>query len=162
MQQLRGAPAGRGHVHVRIGPVGDQAIGARLHAGSHVRVQVERCHDRCAVARGGAQPGQQFALAVVVMLGHHGTVQIEVDGIGIVSAARLDDLARDPLERVFRDRAGRIGRRPQHRHQRVPGRLHGGQEARDRHIGVAQGQHLGAPLDRRPAFSFDELAVGGP
>lgn len=154
--------AGCGHVDVRVGPVGDQPVCACQHAGGHVRVQVERCHDRHALARGGAQSGQQFAFAVVAMLGHHGAVQVEVDGIGIVQAARGDDLARDPLECVRRDRAGRIGRRPQHRHRLVPGHFHGGQEACDRHIGVAQRQDPRAPLHRRPALAPDERVVGGP
>ena len=113
IEEPRGARAGLGHVDVRVRAIRDEPVAARHHRARHVRVQIEARDHRHAVADHPPHPPEQLALAVVEMLGHHRTVQIEVDGVE--RAVRLepaDDLARDPLVRVASHVGRRAGGRP--------------------------------------------------
>ena len=66
---------------MRIGAVGDERVGALEHRARHVGVQVEARHDRDARPHRLADAAQQLALAVVVGLDHHGSVQVEIDAV---------------------------------------------------------------------------------
>ena len=76
----RGA-AGVGHVDMRIGAIGDQRVGMLHHLRRHIGVQIEADHQRQVLADHLAHARQNFAFAVVEMLGDHRAVQIEIDGI---------------------------------------------------------------------------------
>ena len=67
-------------VDVRVGAVGDQGVAVRDHGLGQVGVQVEGGDDR---DRSDlvAHPAQKFSLAVVQMLGDHGAVQVEEQGV---------------------------------------------------------------------------------
>jgi hypothetical protein len=73
-QRAAGAARGVGHVDVRVGAIAGDDRGALDHGVGHLGVEVERHGDR-QVRRDPAQAVQQFALAVVVVLGDHGAMQ---------------------------------------------------------------------------------------
>ena len=75
-QQAGGVLAGVGHVHVRIGAEGGQAVGLAQHLGGDVGVQVQAGDDGHGRADGLAHARQQLAFAVVQVLGDHGAVQV--------------------------------------------------------------------------------------
>ncbi len=164
LQQLRRARAGVGHVDVRIGAVGDQRIGALQHALRDVGMQVQAGDDRHVRAHRRTQPGQQFAFAVVVLVGHHRAVQVQIDRVGPLCARGVHDLAGDALERIGGHMRRRAGAGPDHRQQF---RLVAGQfadradEAARRDIDVAQRQHVGAAHHRGKALAADKVVVVG-
>ena len=51
------------------------------HFGRHVGVQIEADHQRQILADHLAHAPQDFTFAIVEMLGDHGAVQVEIDGI---------------------------------------------------------------------------------
>ena len=72
-------------VDVRIGAHGDQGIGVVGHRLGDVAVQIQRHDNRDARPDLGTQPAEQFALGVLVALGHHRAVQMQqraVDALG--------------------------------------------------------------------------------
>ena len=113
LEQPRRALAGGGHVDVRIGAIGDEAVGMLDHRARDVGVQVEARDDGNAGADDLAHAREQLALAVVEMLGDHRAVQVEVDAVdrpGLRS--RASHLADDALVRVRGDVRRRRGRAP--------------------------------------------------
>jgi len=65
-------------------------------------------------------PPQQLPVRIVEVLGDHGAVQVEVDGVEAAAAAEiLEQHRRNPLERIARHRAGRLGGTPAERQQLV-------------------------------------------
>ncbi len=97
VEQRGGAAAGRRHVDMRIGAVADHRAGVLDHRRGHVGMVVEAGHDRQPVADQRADAAQQFALAVVVVLGDHRAVQVEIDpvdfSLGAPCAARSSSIA---------------------------------------------------------------------
>jgi hypothetical protein len=104
--QLRGQPAGRLGIDVRIGAVGRHRIGQIEHLLRHVGMQVEAGDDRQARPDQRAQPRQQLTLCIVDVFGHRGAMEVEVDGVqsrpGQCAARRLDDGAHDAFEGLAR------------------------------------------------------------
>ena len=76
-----GGAAGVGHVDMRIGAIGDQRVGMLDHFRRDIGVQVEADHQRQVLADHLAHAREDFAFAVVEMLGDHRAVQIEIDGV---------------------------------------------------------------------------------
>jgi hypothetical protein len=84
-------------------------------------VQVETDHDRNRGADDFAYASQQLAFAILVMLGNHRAVQIEVYRVQRLSIAQPGtDQVGHPLERVARDVTARFGGAPAKRQQLVP------------------------------------------
>ena len=100
-RQMFGAgAAGVGHVDMRIGAVGDQCVRMLHHFRRHVGVQVEADHQRQVLADHLTHTPQDFAFAIVEMLGDHGAVQVEIDGIERSGRGdAVDDHLDDALDR---------------------------------------------------------------
>ncbi len=73
--------AGIGHVDMRVGAIGNQRIGMFDHFGRHIGVQVEADDQRQIRADHFAHAGENFAFAIVEVLGHHRAVQIEINRV---------------------------------------------------------------------------------
>ena len=71
-------------------------------------MQVQAGDDGHGRADGLAHARQQLAFAVVQVLGDHGAVQVQVDGVVAAFARRFDDLAGDALIGVGGDVGGRL------------------------------------------------------
>ena len=130
-QRAAGAAGGVGHVDVGIGAVAGHDRGALDHGVGHLGVEIERDRDRH-VGGDLADAVQQLAFAVVVVLGDHGAVQGEQDGV-----AALPDLVDD-----------------RRRHLLVGGL---GDEAR----GMGGGRHRHGEFRPGLAGHLDEAAEGG-
>ena len=90
---------------MRIGAVGDQGVAVRHHGLGQVGMQVEGGHDRD-LPDLRANPAQELALAVGQMLGDHGAVQVEEQGVERAGGGEVGQQhGREPLERVLGDRA---------------------------------------------------------
>lgn len=63
-------------------------------------MQVETDHDGHRGPDRGAQPVEELAVAVVVLVGGHRAVQVEVDRVGPDGRGRVEDLAGDAFEGV--------------------------------------------------------------
>ena len=142
VEQRRGAAAGRGHVDMRIGAVADHCAGVRDHRRGHVGVVVEARYDRHPVADQGADAAQQFALAIVVMLGHHRAVQVEIDAVDFSlrrrAPARSSSIApAHVLIGVALDIGGGRRRAPAQRHDLVTERLQPFDRTGDRDVVAA-------------------------
>src|SRR6187200_3252811 len=70
-----------GHIDVGIGAVGDQRIGMFDHFRRDIGVEIEARHQRQILADHLAYAGEDFAFAVVEMLGDHRAMQVEIDAI---------------------------------------------------------------------------------
>jgi hypothetical protein len=106
-QHARGPLAGLAHVDVRIGVVAGHDRRQAHDVVVDVGVHVERDADRRARVDGADAP-QQLALAVLVRARDHRAVQVEQDAVPAAGAHRIDDAARDRLERVVVDRAAGV------------------------------------------------------
>ena len=145
-QMFRGGAAGVGHVDMRIGAVGDQRIGVFDHLRRDIGMQVEADHQRQILADHLAHARENFAFAVVEMLGDHGAVQVEIDRIE--PARRLDAVDQDlgdALVGIFGHMRRRAGGSEDRRYQ-LPaigfGRL---DEACEPDIDVAHSSSTSAP-----------------
>ena len=132
------------HVHVRVGLVAVEEIGALDHGLREVAVEVERHRDRDRRADGAAHGRDQVAFAVVQALRHHRAVQVEQHAI---EPARGSEVGEHPvldvLVDVARDEPRRRG-----------GRCHRGQEHRAAALGRLD--HA-AEARARPAIRLDDL-----
>ena len=160
-QQAGGARAGFGHVHMGIGAVDRQRIGVFDHGPGDVGMQVETGHHRHRRAHDFTHPAQQLAFAIVVMLGDHRTVQVEINAI---EAARRfqarDQVVGKALERVLGDMRRGRGGRPRERRQPMAGRAQRDDRALHRNVGPGHRLEQGiALLDRRPAAALHEGLV---
>ncbi len=123
----------------------------RDHRRRDVRVKVEARDERYVAADRGADAGEDFALAVIEMLGDHRAVKIEIDGIeGARGGNVFQHHRHDALEGVFRDMGRRRRRTPDERHERM--RAGGGvEETGDGHVHAGEGGDKPlAPLQRGP------------
>ena len=125
-------------------------------------MEVEAHDQRQVLADHLAHAGKRFAFAVVMMFGHHGAVQIEIDGIDrSCRSDAVDHLLHDAFEGIVGDmRRWDRGRRD--RRDQLPaigfGRL---DEAGKADIDVAHDlEHVGAMRHRRPAAAMDEIVIG--
>ena len=163
IEQLRGARAGRGHVDVRVGAIGNEAVAAPHHRPRDVRVEIEARDDRHARPDGAADAREQLALAVVEMLGHHRAVEVEVNAVE--RAFRLEpphDLAGDPLVRVARHVRRRARGRPREPGAGMPHRGQLTERAGRRDVGpVHRGRDRGAEAHARPAAALLECFIPG-
>ena len=157
----RGA-AGIGHVDMRIGAVGDQCVGMLDHLRRHIGVQIEADHQRQILADHLAHPRQNFAFAVVEMFGHHGAVQIEIDGVerpGGFDA--VDHHLDDALIGILGDMRRRTGAAGDRRNQLPAIGLRRFDESGQSHIDTAHHlEHVGAQRHRRPAAAMHEIGIG--
>ena len=160
----RGHPPGQRHAllaadpHVEFGiaapPHEDVRQGHRL--GRGVAVDVELRDDRDAIAEHTAQRGEDVALAVDAVLGHHRAVQIEDDCVHRRGGGDpLDQLAHDRLERRARGRAAGVGLGEQRGHDVVAPGAGGGQKPADRGVGAVEG------LDQLVAAKQEMVLKGG-
>ncbi len=154
--------AGVGHVDMGIGAIGDQRVGMLDHFRRDVGMQVEADHQRNIVADHLSHAGEDFAFAVVVMLGHHRAVQVEIDRIELACRCKaVDHRLGDALEGVLGDmRTGR--RRRKDRRDEVPtlglGRL---DETSEPHIDAPHVfQHAVAQLHARKPAAMDKGIIG--
>ena len=157
----RGA-AGVGHVHMRIGAIGDQRIGVFDHFGRHVGMKIETDDQRQVLADDPAHTRKNLAFAIVEMLGHHRAMQVEIDGVELARGGDAvgDDL-RDALEGVFRHMRRRRRAAGHGRHQIPALRFGRFDEAGEADIDAAHDlQHVGAEGHRRPAAAMHERLVG--
>ena len=103
-QMLGAGATGVGHVHMRIGPIGDQGVRMLDHLRAHIGVQVETDHQRHVLADQFSHAREDFALPVVEMLGHHRPMQIEIDAVNRAGRRKsVEQHRNDAFECIFRD-----------------------------------------------------------
>ena len=162
VQMARRASAGRGHVDVGVGPKRDQGIGQLDHSRRDVGVQIEARHQRQIRPDEIADPSQNLALAVLQVLGDHGSVEIQVEAVqGLEIAQVRQDLAGDPFEGLLRHRrrGGRLG--PGERQQLVAERPRLLDEARDRDVDPGDRFEERRPAGQaRPSAGSGEILEG--
>ena len=131
-----------GHVHVRIGLVAVEQVGAADHRLREVGVEVERHRD------GDPRPdllpdgGDEVALAVVHPFGHHRPVKVEEHAREWASPAEVRQHALlHVVEDVPRHPAGRRGRRGDRRHQGEPCARRGADHAPEARSGAPEMLH---------------------
>jgi hypothetical protein len=163
VEQSGGAAAGRRHVDMRIGAVADHRAGVAYHLRRQIGVVVEAGHDRDPVTDQGADAAQQFALAVLVMLGDHRTMQVEIDAVERLSRGEIfEHRAGDLLVGVALDIGGRRRRAPARRHQLVPQFLQCLNRAGDRDVeALDRVDQLGPANKARPGVGPLEIGPGG-
>jgi hypothetical protein len=134
----------------------------RDHLGRDIGMEVEAHDQRQVLADDLAHARKRFAFAVVIILGHHGAVQIEIDGIDRPRRSdAVDHLFHDAFEGIVGDmRRGDRGRRD--RRDQLPaigfGRL---DEAGQPDIDSAHHlEYVGAVRHRRPASAVNEIVIG--
>ncbi len=124
-------------------------------------MQIEARYQRNVLADRLAHAGEDFAFAVVIMLGHHGAVQVEIDAIDRPGRGdAVDHVLDDPLEGVLRHmcRRGRPGR--DRRHQLPTIGFRRLDKTGKAGIDLAHDlEHLGAARHRRPAAAMHEVVV---
>jgi hypothetical protein len=120
VEQLGGAAAGRRHVDMRIGAVADHRTCVAHHLRGQVGVVVEAGDDRHPVPDQRADAAQQLAFAILVMLGDHRAMQVEIDAVERPSRREVvENAASDLLVSLALDIGGRRRRAPAQWHQVV-------------------------------------------
>ena len=116
-------------------------------------MQVEARHDRHARPNRCAHAAQDLAFAVLVFLGHHGAVQVEVDAVHPARGFQvLDQAAQDPFESLRGDVRRRARRGPRGADQRVPHRAQRLDRTRSGNVGALHRSENGlAVLHAGPA-----------
>src|SRR5688572_11463296 len=145
---------------MRIGPAHHQRRCVLHHALGAVGVQIEADDHRQVRPDLLAQPFQQFALAVLMLLRHHRAVEVEVDAVDLAERSdALEQLPDDLLVGVGLDlRRWRSGA-PQRRQQVVALLARLRQEAGDRQIdALKRRQHGIAAREAGPAIRHLEIA----
>jgi hypothetical protein len=105
--------AGFNAVHVRIGAVGDQPVGELHHLWRDIGMVVQANHDGHQLAHRRTDSSQQLTLSVLEVIGHHRTMQVEIDRIqGHGLRQQAHDAARNALEGVTRDHPARTATGP--------------------------------------------------
>ena len=122
-------------------------------------MQIEACDNRHAGADDSADSLQDLSLGVVEVLGDHGAMKIEVDGVeGRAIREILAEHGGSPFEGVTRHVGTRFGRTPQRRRQFLPRcarRLH---EAGDRDVELGEDiEHRRPPGQSRPCVVLEEV-----
>ncbi len=162
-EMARRGAAGRGHVDMRIGAVGDERICVVHHRGRHVGVQVEADDERQIGSDQLAHAGENFTFAVVEMFGDHGAVQVEIDSIEPTGAGdAVHHHLDDALEGILGDmrRGARAAGNRRHHLPAIGLRL------RDKTcksgIHVAHRLQNGGTLRHPgPAAAMHEVGIGG-
>ncbi len=162
VEQRGGAAAGRRHVDMRVGAVADHRARVAHHLRRHVGVVVEAGDDRDPIADESADAAQQFALAVLVMLGHHRAVQVEIDAVDRgLRGEVVEDGAGDPLIGRALDIGGGRRRAPAQRQQVVAFRAQRLDRAGDRDVVAVDGvDQLGAADKAGPRIGPREIVPG--
>jgi len=161
LHQRVGAAARLAHVDVRVGAVRDHRIGDRRHRRADIAVQVERAHDRHRGPDDRAHAAHDLGFRIVVVIGHHRAMQVEIDGVepsGLNEA--LDHLRHHALEGIARHGAARLGRAPHQRHHFVAGRRRGGDEAAARTRQLRVGGDVAAVQEGQARRPRGEVRVG--
>jgi len=161
LKMTGGAAAGVGHIDVGIGAVGDQRVGMLDHVRRDIGMQVEADHQRQLLADHLTHALEDFAFAVVEMLGHHGAVQIEINGIERSGGPDAVDHHRDDaLERILGHMGRGTGSTEDGRHQLPAVVFCLLDKARQPDIDVAYGaQHIRSLHHRRPAAAMHEIGI---
>ena len=164
-------PPRLGHVDMRVGAERDQEVRGRDHARCDVGVRIETGDDRHRWPDGAADALQELAFGIVLVLRHHGAVEVEIDAVeGSGARETLDDLGGDRLERLAPHRAGWARRAPQRRDQPPAACFRGGDEAgeadvdapgvRDHRLVAAQPRPAAALLEGLDARLAGSESVG--
>ena len=104
-------------VEMRVRPVQRRHRALLDHALRHVRVQIERDAERGVRADGGPDTGDELTVGVQGVLGNRRPVLREQHRIpGAVPAEQLEELVREPLERVGGHDTHRVRLRERQRH----------------------------------------------
>ena len=157
-QRAAGAARGVGHVDMRVGAVAGDDRGALDHRVGHLGVEIERDRDRH-VGGDLADAVQQLAFAVVVVLGDHGAVQGQQDGVAALLDL-VDDRRRHLLVGGLGDQARGMGGRG-HRHGEFGARLAGDlDEAAERGVGAFGLLRWQPGRSASPARAKDLMGVG--
>ncbi|MNV62589.1 hypothetical protein D3C71_1551400 [compost metagenome] len=99
---------------MRVRTIGDQRVGLSQHEFGHVGVQVQAGDQRYVRPDQCAHASQHFAFAIVVVLGDHCPMKIEIHPIGRQRRGNvLQQDRHDALERITRYVRGRAGGAPQ-------------------------------------------------
>jgi hypothetical protein len=161
VEHARGPRATVGHVHVRVGAVGDQCRRLPCHLLRHVRVEVEAGDHGYPGADHRADPPQQFTVGIVDVPGHHGAVQVEIDGVdGALRAQVLEQQRRDALVGIAGDAPGRLRRTPAERQQFMVQRTRFLHEAGGGQVDAGHGlEHGRAARESRPRVRRLEIRV---
>ena len=109
---------------MRIGAVADHRTRVAYHFRCHIGVIVETRGERGALADNPTDAAHQLAFAILVVLGHHRPVQIEIDRVDrSLSLQILDDPANHLLVGLALDIRGGRRRAPAQWHEFVAQRL---------------------------------------
>ena len=159
-----GGGAGVGHIDMRVGAIGDQRVRLFDHLRRHIGVQIETDHQRQIRADHLAHARNDFALAIVDMLGDHGAMQIEINRVDRTRRLdAIDDRFGDAFIGVLRHMRRRARGAPDGRHQLPAHRFGGRDEAGDADIDVAQLlEQFCALAHRRPAAAMYEVRHRSP
>ncbi len=124
-------------------------------------MQVEADRDRHTRPDCGAYPAQKFALAVVELLGHHRTMQVEIDAIDRQGGLEtIDHVAGDTLEGVGRHPVRRRGRRPYQAYGLMTGRVQRVERPGRGDVGAShRARDIRAAADAGPAAARLECRV---
>ena len=148
---------------MRIGAIGHQRIGHRHHPRRDIAVQVEADDERNLRADRSAHAPQQLAFAVIVMLGDHGAVQVEIDAVQRQRRGdALHQFPGDGLESLGRDMGGGARRAPERRHELPVPPTSGVDEAGSADIhALHRREDRFAARQRRPAATLQERLHSG-
>ena len=168
LQELKQVPRrplpGHRPVDVRIGPIGDERIRESHHRIRDVGVIVEAGDDRHVGSDRRAHPPQQLALAILDVLGDHGAVKVEVNGVERFGCLEVvDQPSGDRLEGAPGDVAAWHRRAEQHGHQLVPAVASRFGKPGQRNVEAGNGvEHSRTPDEwrERPAALQEILKVG--
>lgn len=125
-------------------------------------MKVEACDDGNVRPHARAHTTQQFAVGVIDVLGDHGAVQIETDGVKLPERAQIiEQHRRDPLVRIPRDVCGRRRGTP---HQRRNGVAAGARLADEAGGGQVDSAHCieqrRSAREARPRIGRFEIGEG--
>ena len=126
-------------------------------------MQVEAGHDGHLRPHHRAYAPQQFRFAVVEMVGDHGAVQVQVDGVdGPRIGEAADDRAANAFERVLGDMGRRARRTPGESDELVAVCVQRGDGTRRGNVGAREARRdLCAIGERRPPTPLFERGEGG-
>ena len=159
-ERRKTARPGFGHVEMGIGAENADVIGQRDHAVREIGVHVEADDDRQVQAVTVADQRQKRAFAIVMALGDHRAVEVEIDRVRAFDA--VEDVGRDGFERVVGDGARGFGGTPEDWLEVMARREGALGKARDGQVhALGSGDDIGPAQKARPAIRHLELGQAG-